>query len=327
MSARTKVTRLFGAVLVTLALVAWLGASPASATGGGNDKGSSNAKGSAKETGNNGKKDDKSDAKSKKSDRANNESDREDDDDDDGDDEDAAEKQRDDDKSGNKRTSGDNGGGNQKVTLCHRTNSETNPYVRITVSINSVVKGHGHDGHGGPIFQAGMKSAKQKWGDIIPSFTYPTKGGDTATYGGKNWPAGQAILDAGCAVETEPTTTTSTTPTTSDTPTVTASTTPTVTDTVTPTVPGPSGMVTVTETVTVGPGTSVLPTKIGNTDDGNDGDGDDLEVLGTKSGPLAATGLDLPLGAALGLSFALLLAGGALMVAPGRPALERNRRH
>jgi hypothetical protein len=42
---------------------------------------------------------------------------------------------------------------------------------------------------------------------------------------------------------------------------------------------------------------------------------------------LAATGLDLPMGAALGISFALLLTGGALMVLPSRLAIERNRRH
>ena len=71
-------------------------------------------------------------------------------------------------------------------------------------------------------------------------------------------------------------------------------------------------------------GVGVLPTKIGNEDD------EDTGVLGTKSGNtgvLAATGLNLPMGAALGLSFALLLAGGALMVLPSRLAVERNRRH
>ncbi len=102
-----------------------------------------------------------------------------------------------------------------------------------------------------------------------------------------------------------------------------------------------SGGATQTETVTVTPtggstaidgdadrdrhdrhrgGVGVLPTKIGN-------NGSDTGVLGTKTGVLAATGLDLPMGAALGLSFALLLAGGALMVLPSRLAVERTRRH
>jgi hypothetical protein len=63
----------------------------------------------------------------------------------------------------------------------------------------------------------------------------------------------------------------------------------------------------------------VLPTKIGNTED--------TSVLPTKVGSLAHTGVDLPLGAALGLSFALLLAGGALMAVPSQMATGRKRRH
>ena len=172
--------------------------------------------------------------------------------------------------------------------------------MRITVSINSVVKGHGHDGHNGPIFEAGMKSAMQKWGDIIPSFTYPTDGGSTATYGGKNWPAGQAIFDADCTVA-QPTTTTSVspTPTTSVSPSTTTSVSPSGTQT---------------------SDTSVQPTKIGDDDD------DDTGVLGGRSGVLPRTGLDLNLGAAIGLSLALLLAGGSLLLAPSRMA-DRKRRH
>ncbi len=86
---------------------------------------------------------------------------------------------------------------NQKVTLCHRTNSDHNPYVRITVSINSVIKSSGHDGHNGPVYAAGMKAAHQKWGDIIPAFSY-----DGGSYAGQNWAAGAAIFGAGCAVPT-----------------------------------------------------------------------------------------------------------------------------
>ena len=99
----------------------------------------------------------------------------------------------------------------------------------------------------------------------------------------------------------------------------------------TTTAPGPT--VTVTETVTVGPGgVGVLPTKIGNATGGaggGGGGGGDTGVLGTKTGGgvLAATGLKLPMGAALGLSFALLIAGAALMILPARLAEERARRH
>lgn len=65
---------------------------------------------------------------------------------------------------------GDEPAENKKVTLCHATSSEKNPYVTVTVSVNSVVGNNGHDTHGD---------------DIIPSFTYTTKGGETVTYPGK----------------------------------------------------------------------------------------------------------------------------------------------
>ena len=68
-----------------------------------------------------------------------------------------------------------------KVTLCHRTDSNTNPYVQITVDVASVLNGHGHAGHTGPIWSAGLKAQHIKWGDIIPKFTY---GG--VTYPGMN---------------------------------------------------------------------------------------------------------------------------------------------
>lgn len=62
---------------------------------------------------------------------------------------------------------------NAKVTLCHANNG-TNDYSLITVSINAVVKGTGHGGHGD---------------DIIPPFTY-----DGGSYAGQNWAAGRAPL-------------------------------------------------------------------------------------------------------------------------------------
>lgn len=64
----------------------------------------------------------------------------------------------------------------RKVTICHRTHSETNPYVRITVDYNSVNRKSGHQGHdeifaGEHVFKAGIYArAKDKlWGDIIPA--------------------------------------------------------------------------------------------------------------------------------------------------------------
>ncbi len=88
-----------------------------------------------------------------------------------------------------------------KVTICHRTNSNTNPYNEITVDIAS--SGHlqgGHDTeHEGPIWDPSLKNQKIEWGDIIPPYTY----GDFS-YPGQNWTdEGAAILRAGCVVETE----------------------------------------------------------------------------------------------------------------------------
>lgn len=67
---------------------------------------------------------------------------------------------------------------NDKIELCHATSSQSNPYVSIEVSINSVDL-NGHDSHGA---------------DIIPPFSRP--GPD---YPGKNWnQAGQAIWHNEC---------------------------------------------------------------------------------------------------------------------------------
>ena len=106
-----------------------------------------------------------------------------------------------------------------KVTICHATASESNPYVKINVDIAS--SGYVKSGH----------NDHDK--DIIPPYTY----GDFS-FPGKNWPS--PIYDNGCkVVESSPTpsateTTASPTPTqTSESPTPTP--TPTVTPTVSPT--------------------------------------------------------------------------------------------
>jgi LPXTG-motif cell wall-anchored protein len=86
-----------------------------------------------------------------------------------------------------------------KITLCHRTDSYTNPYVVITVDIASV-QFEGHDGHNGPVFFPSIPK-HQKWGDIIPPFNF----GPGHVYAGKNWTsAGQAVFDNGCASVTVP---------------------------------------------------------------------------------------------------------------------------
>ncbi len=83
-----------------------------------------------------------------------------------------------------------------KVTICHRTNSVKNPYVKITVD-KSAVDGEGnndHSHHTGPVVTSEqdaqtLKDAKIKWGDIIPPFDNNP---------GLNWPAGQEVFDNGC---------------------------------------------------------------------------------------------------------------------------------
>jgi LPXTG-motif cell wall-anchored protein len=113
-----------------------------------------------------------------------------------------------------------------KITLCHRTDSYTNPYVSITVDVASVLH-HGHDGHGGPVFFAGIPK-HQKWGDIIPPFNF----GSGEIYGGKNWTSdGTVVFNRGCATAATVTTTSVPTVTTKPVATTTTAAPPTSTTT------------------------------------------------------------------------------------------------
>ncbi|MFN8156858.1 MAG: LPXTG cell wall anchor domain-containing protein [Candidatus Nanopelagicales bacterium] len=89
------------------------------------------------------------------------------------------------------------GSDDHKVTICHRDNDEKKPYVKETVDIASTgLLKSGHNGHTGDVFAPGMKADHDKWGDIIPPYTYKT-----FTFAGLNWDAdGQAIYKAGCKV-------------------------------------------------------------------------------------------------------------------------------
>lgn len=77
----------------------------------------------------------------------------------------------------------------EKVTICHRTKSNTNPYDQIVVTREAAISAH--SAHTGPIFTPGADN----WGDIIP----PIRPGLPL---GLNWPEGRPILDNGC--ETKP---------------------------------------------------------------------------------------------------------------------------
>jgi len=79
-----------------------------------------------------------------------------------------------------------------KVTICHATDSEGNPYVTNEPDASGDL--NGHLGHTGPIWYPGAKADGVTWGDVIP----PIPG---IIDEGLNWTAeGQAILENGCVV-------------------------------------------------------------------------------------------------------------------------------
>lgn len=88
------------------------------------------------------------------------------------------------------------GNSNGKQTICHATNSNTNPYVVETPNKNGDVDGHAK--HTGPIWDPTLKARHISWGDIIPPFTYNNHG-VTAQFPGLNWTTdGQAWFANNC---------------------------------------------------------------------------------------------------------------------------------
>lgn len=128
--------------------------------------------------------------------------------------------------------------GNDKVMICHRTDSATNPYTMPSVDADSVDGNTGNDNgqgdhttHTGPVATSqavaqALKDAGQKWGDIIPPHH---------NFAGYNWTAqGQAIYNNGCNYVTPPTNTSTPVPTSTSTPVPTSTSTPVPTSTSTP---------------------------------------------------------------------------------------------
>ncbi|MCW2830082.1 MAG: hypothetical protein JWP31_774, partial [Aeromicrobium sp.] len=80
-----------------------------------------------------------------------------------------------------------------EITICHRTNSNVNPYVVIGPDVAGVANGHDTE-HEGPIWDPTLKAQGIEWGDIIPPYTY-----EGVDYPGQNWTAeGQAVFANGC---------------------------------------------------------------------------------------------------------------------------------
>ncbi|MCL4208431.1 hypothetical protein KJZ63_02230 [Patescibacteria group bacterium] len=85
----------------------------------------------------------------------------------------------------------------ENVTICHATNSYSNPYTNPTVDKDSIINlPNGHDTHNGPIFYLEIPK-HTKWGDIIPQFNYGCEVVDVAEHWGE-WEDGKCTGNATC---------------------------------------------------------------------------------------------------------------------------------
>lgn len=83
-------------------------------------------------------------------------------------------------------------GQEDNITICHRTNSNANPYVIITTDASGQNGGTDHlNEHKGPLWNPDLKKQKIEWGDVIPPPPGQTEGSQ----------AYEELLDAGGTFE------------------------------------------------------------------------------------------------------------------------------
>jgi cobalamin biosynthesis Mg chelatase CobN len=189
-----------------------------------------------------------------------------------------------------------------KVTICHATSADENPYVEQEVDVASILDDQGHADHVGPLWVVDHPK-HEDWGDIIPAFDF----GEGEQFDGLNLPAGQLFLDDHCALpgtttSSSSTSTTEASTTSSSTSTTEASTTSSSTSTTEASTTSSSTSTTEapTTTSTAVEETTTQPTVI-------------LDAFGTAPPTIVADALGLPrTGASSGL---LMSAGSAFLVA------------
>lgn len=85
----------------------------------------------------------------------------------------------------------------QKITICHATTSDSNPYwpKAIEVDINSILDENWHSSHTWSVWYLWIT---EKWWDIIPPFDY----GNWEHYDWLNWEEWKSILENDCQIQT-----------------------------------------------------------------------------------------------------------------------------
>jgi hypothetical protein len=207
-------------------------------------------------------------------------------------------------------------GNEDNVTICHRTNSVTNPYRVITVD-PSAVDGKGnadHFGkHLGPVFDPEEEYPPphngDQWGDIIPPLV--------GVHDGLNWTeAGIAIYENDCKV---PGVSPSPSDTESSSSPVETSSSPVETSSSGEASPTTSEVSSPIETSSSG---GALPTESEKGAKPNKS-----ESAAAAAAALPKTGSELPVAGALGASLLLIGLGVLLLLGPGRLVPVYHRKH